>query len=397
MLLSQIKPAAGNLTIAGQTAPGGGIAIRNAPSNLSGSPIFLNAPHNIIRHLRIRPGPTSGTKQDTTDAITVDAGAHDTIIDHSSLSWATDEPFNSTKASRDITLQWSLIYEGLSKSTHVQGEHAKGVFMEGSNLTLHHVFIAHATDRLPNAGVGARIDVVNNVSYDMREKAQQYFSMVFQGAGIRRQANIIGNWVSMGPSSVRGIPIYGADYEEEFSTFPGQAAFYLSGNIDGRRWNDMLDERLFLEPSDWKYAVGSPFPLSMTLYSGASQALRDVAAFAGAWPRDAADQRVIGDFLSCRGRIIDDPSDVGGWPLLAAGQPYGDADGDGMADGWEMQHGISDAGADPDGDGYTNLEEFLNELAGDQDSAGLALTRVGTGDAALPAVNCGLPVASNAA
>ncbi|MET0364216.1 MAG: hypothetical protein ABW169_06145, partial [Sphingobium sp.] len=93
-LLSQIKPTSGNLTIAGQTAPGGGIAIRNAPSNLTGSPIVLNVPDTIIRHIRIRPGPTSGAKQDTTDAITVDAKAKNTILDHVTLSWATDEPFN---------------------------------------------------------------------------------------------------------------------------------------------------------------------------------------------------------------------------------------------------------------------------------------------------------------
>jgi pectate lyase len=389
---SQIKPTSGYLTVAGQTAPGGGIAIRNDPSNLTGSPIFLNAPHNIIRHIRIRPGPTSGAKQDTTDAITIDAGAHDTIIDHASLSWATDEPFNSTKASRNITLQWSLIYEGLSKSTHQQGEHAKGVFVEGSNLTLHHNFIGHATDRLPNAGVGARIDVINNVSYNMREKAHQYFSMLFQGAGVKREANIVGNWVSMGPSSLRGTPIFGADYQEEYSTFPGYAGFYLLGNIDGRRHSDALDERLFFEQSDWKYVVGNPFPLSMSLYTDAAQAVRDVTAFAGAWPRDVSDERVMGDFVACRGAIIDDPSQVGGWPALAAGQAYTDQDADGMADDWEAQRGVSDAASDNDGDGYTNLEEFLNELAGDQDSAGNLINRVGSGTTALPAVNCGITV-----
>ncbi|PSJ36412.1 hypothetical protein C7I55_26605 [Sphingomonas deserti] len=393
VLQSQIKPTAGRLTVAGQTAPGGGIAIRNAPTNLTGSPIFLNAPENIIRHVRIRPGPTSGAKQDTTDAITVDAGATNTIIDHASLSWATDEQFNSTKSSANITVQWSLIYEGLSKSTHVQGEHAKGVFMEGGNLTLHHNLIAHATERLPNAGAGARIDVVNNISYNMREKAHQYFSMIFQGAGVRREANIIGNWVSMGPSSLRGIGIFGADYQEEYSTFPGQAGFYLGWNIDGRRLSDTLDERLFLDPSDWRYVVAAPYPMSMSLYTRAAQAVQDVAALAGAWPRDGADQRVVADFLACRGRIIDDPAEVGGWPSLEAGQPYADGDGDGMADDWEAQQGVGDGAADKDGDGYTNLEEFLNELAGDQDPTGRFLDRIGTGSAPLPPVNCGLPVA----
>ena len=61
-LLSQIKVTSGQLTVAGQTAPGDGIALRNAPNNLTGSPIYLNAPDIIIRHMRIRPGPTSGAK-----------------------------------------------------------------------------------------------------------------------------------------------------------------------------------------------------------------------------------------------------------------------------------------------------------------------------------------------
>ncbi len=396
-LESQIKPKSGQLTVAGQTAPGGGIAIRNAPSNLTGSPIFLNAPDNIIRHVRIRPGPTSGTRQDTTDSITVDAGAKNTILDHVSLSWATDEPFNSTKASSNITVQWSLVYEGLSRSTHEQLEHAKGMFIEGSNITVHHTFIGHATDRMPNAGVGGRVDVANVVSYNMREMAHQYFSMLQvarePNSGVVRQANIIGNWVSRGPDSAAWLPLYGADYQEEYSTFPGHAAFYLKGNIDGRRTSDAMDERLFLAPDDWKYFTTTPFPLSLHFTTDAAQAVRDVSVYAGAFPRDAADTRVMREFLACGGRIIDNPSQVGGWPTLAGGAPYADGDADGMDDQWEKAHGIQDPNQDADRDGYTNLEEFLNELAGDQDSAGKTIIRTGTGTGNVPSVNCGKSVA----
>lgn len=396
-LQSQMKPSAGNLTIAGQTAPGGGIAIRNAPSNLTGSPLFLTKPDNIIRHIRIRPGPTSGAKQDTTDGITIDSGAKNTILDHVSLSWATDEPFNSTKSSSDITVQWSLIYEGLSRSTHTSGEHAKGMFVEGSNITVHHVLIAHATDRMPNAGVGSRVDFVNIVSYNMREKAHQYFSMLQKqgsaSSGLNRQANVIGNWVSMGPDSAKGLPIFGGNYDEEYSTNPGFAEFFLSGNIDGRRRQTSMDDRLFFDPADWVYIltrmIGS---LSVETYSSAEQGVRDVASFAGAFPRDSADHRVVADFLSCRGAIIDSPSEVGGWPTLASGTPYTDADSDGMSDQWEASRGITSATADADGDGYTNLEEFLNELAGDQDSFGSPINKVGTGSGPVPAVNCGITV-----
>ncbi|WP_199193092.1 hypothetical protein [Allosphingosinicella deserti] len=395
-LLSQIKPTSGNLTIAGQTAPGGGIAVRNAPSNLTGSPLFFNKPDNIIRHIRVRPGPTSGAKQDTTDSVTVDAGAKNTILDHVSLSWATDEPFNSTKMSSNITVQWSLVYEGLSHSTHKQLEHAKGMFIEGSGITVHHTFIGHATDRLPNAGVGGRVDIVNVVSYNMREMAHQYFSMLQvarnAGSGVKREANVVGNWISRGPSSSAWLPIYGGDYQEEYSTYPGYAGLYLKGNIDGRRTHPTLDERYFLEPKDWKYVTAYPFPMTVTLYTDATQGVRDVAQFAGAFPRDTADTRVVSEFLACKGKIIDSPAEVGGWPTLAGGTPFPDADLDGMDDRWEASKGITQGTLDADGDGYTNLEEFLNELAGDQDANGVLILRTGRGTATVPAVNCGLAV-----
>jgi pectate lyase len=394
-LLRQIKPTSGYLTIAGQTAPGGGIAIKNHPTNLTGSPLYFNKPHNIIRHIRVRPGPTGGTKQDSTDSITVDAGATNTIIDHVSLSWATDEPFNTTKASSNITIQWSLVYEGLSKSTHMSGEHAKGMFLEGSNITAHHVLMAHATDRMPNAGVGSRVDFVNLVSYNMREKAHQYFSMQqkqsIASSGLTRQANVIGNWVSMGPNSVRGNPIYGGNYDEQNSTNPGFAQFFLYQNIDGRRRSSANDEKAFFDTADWKYVTSQPIGnLSVQLFSPADQAVRDVTAFAGAYPRDGADRRVVANFLNCNGSIINSPSDVGGWPSLSSGVPYADADADGLDDSWELAHQVSNANADNDGDGYTNLEEFLNELAGDQDAFGNLINRVGSGTGPVPPVNCNI-------
>ena len=87
---------------------------------------------------------------------------------------------------------------------------------------------------------------------------------------------------------------------------------------------------------------------------------------------DSVDQRVLDDVLSgtaregTEGRRVDHPDDVGGWPAIASGTPYLDADLDGMADLWEDTHGLdksdgSDGNDDPDGDGYTNLEEYLNQ------------------------------------
>jgi hypothetical protein len=269
------------------------------------------------------------------------------------------------------------------------------MFLEGNNITAHHVFMAHATDRMPNAGVGSRVDFVNLISYNMREKAHQYFSMnqkqSLSSSGLTRLANIVGNWVSMGPNSVRGNAIYGGNYDLQYSTNPGKAVFYLYQNVDARRRTGATDERLFLDPADWQYVSPQPLgTLSVQLFTPADQAVRDVTAFAGAFPRDIADRRVIDGFLGCKGQIIDNPSQVGGWPVLAGGTPYVDADADGMDDAWEARNAITSANADADGDGYTNIEEFLNELAGDQDSGGRMISRVGSGTGTVPAVNCNI-------
>jgi hypothetical protein len=83
---------------------------------------------------------------------------------------------------------------------------------------------------------------------------------------------------------------------------------------------------------------------------------------------DEVDQRILRQVKTSTGKIISDPKEVGGWPDLPSGMPYADGDQDGLADDWETRHGLdtsdaSDGAQDHDKDGYTNLEEFLNELA----------------------------------
>ena len=83
-------------------------------------------------------------------------------------------------------------------------------------------------------------------------------------------------------------------------------------------------------------------------------------------PPDAVDARIVAGVIAGTGRIINSQSDVGGWPELAPGAPWVDADADGMPDDWETAHGLdpatADGSADRDGDGFTNLEDWLNSL-----------------------------------
>ena len=101
-------------------------------------------------------------------------------------------------------------------------------------------------------------------------------------------------------------------------------------------------------------------------------AIRLILDRAGALPQDSVDIRLARDVRRGTGRQIDSPDQVGGWPNLISAPPYPDADADGMDDGWEAARGLdpadaSDRNDDDDGDGYTNLDVFLSELAGDTD------------------------------
>ena len=102
----------------------------------------------------------------------------------------------------------------------------------------------------------------------------------------------------------------------------------------------------------------------------AAEAEARVLARAGAGRiRDAVDLRIIDGVRSRTGRIIDSQAQVGGWPELEAGTPWIDGDGDGMPDDWERAQSLdpangADGPLDRDGDGYTNLEDWLNSLAG---------------------------------
>ena len=115
------------------------------------------------------------------------------------------------------------------------------------------------------------------------------------------------------------------------------------------------------------YRLSAPVEVAPVAADPARSAHAHVLAGAGAWPRDAADLRVIGNVRARTGRHIDSQEEVGGWPALAAGRPEPDADGDGMPDAWERRHGLdparADGHADRNGDGMTNLEDWLAERA----------------------------------
>ena len=116
--------------------------------------------------------------------------------------------------------------------------------------------------------------------------------------------------------------------------------------------------------------LAGPLAVGPVARDPAPRAFERVLAGAGAsLARDLVDSRVVASVRSRGGRLIDGQKEVGGWPELARGVPWTDGDGDGMPDSWETKHRLdpldpADGKSDRDGDGYTELEEWLNSLAG---------------------------------
>ncbi|GJL56730.1 MAG: hypothetical protein NPIRA02_38620 [Nitrospirales bacterium] len=356
------------LTIAGQTAPGGGVQVNGM--------LDIQSHDIIIRHLRVRVGPGSLPKPSVRDSIQImGESAKDIILDHVSLSWGVDETFSIYNAQAGgFTVQWSIITESLNcpSPQHAEGCHGKGILIGGSTtkVSFHHNLLAHHPDRNPNL-TGGDIDMVNNVIYNYRAA-----NNVRPRKGVVR-LNSVGNYYIPGPNTPRkkgAIRLYGG------SKFNEASGVYLKGNIHPRfRESDSLPQmeiafRFGDSPDLTVVEKRYNYPLVTT--TDAFQAYDQVLEKAGAVlpVRDSIDRRIVKDVRDRTGKIIDMPSEVGGFAKLASGTPPPDTDKDGMPNKWELTWGFdpknaADGANDADKDGYTNLEEYLNDTEPAQDTA----------------------------
>ena len=354
-LQSTIKVTSPYLTIAGQSAPGGGICLRS-----EGTTTMTLKTHDVVlRYLRIRPGP--GGESDGLAIQTQEA--HDIIVDHCSITWGVDESASMYTGDEDekiknVTFQWCIISDALDCSTHSEGCHSKGLLLQYCDkLSVHHNLFANNGARNPMI-LSGEIDVVNNVVYNWggsAVKIENRHGDVFM--------NYVKNYLAPGEDS---------DQSENGIQVKTSGIFmYLNDNLA----EHVRPDNSFPEDAIVNYRVAGE-PLVATRYdypsvttTTASQAYEDVLAYSGATlpTRDAADQRTVQGVRDRTGRIIDDPSEVGGYPALATVPPPADADADGMPDRWEIDNDLdpddaSDASLDANGDGYTNVEEYLNAL-----------------------------------
>ena len=373
----------GNVTIAGQSAPGGGICLADNSVALAGDNI-------IIRYMRFRMGDKyqKGGMVDGNGGDDAFGGTHrkHIIIDHCSMSWSTDEVF-SIYAGDSTTVQWNIISEPLNYSYHFETgdkdyeHHGFGGIWGGRHFSAHHNLFAHCNNRTPRFD-GIRnapeenCDYRNNVIYNWGG------NNVYAGEG--GMYNIVNNYYKPGPSTPNNARTRVVNPYKKLPAIPF-GKFYVAGNYIEGAADITADNWLGVTMNNGTAAdaaaarMNSPFTaFSIKTYS-ATEAYNQVLKNAGAVlpQRDTLDQRIINDVKNGTGRFIDVQGGyphgtayeltTNAWPGLLSLPAPADTDNDGIPDAWETQHGLNKADATDAGTytlskKYSNVELYINSL-----------------------------------
>lgn len=410
-LKSELKLKNGNVTIAGQSAPGDGICIANYP--------FVIACKNvIIRYMRFRLG---------NEALKINDTAHEgdglggmdlenIIIDHCSVSWSIDECL-SVYGSKNLTVQWCIASQSLNNAGHSKGAHGYGGNWGGSGASYHHNLMCHHISRTPRLGprpstqTDERMDLRNNVIYNWIDNG------VYGGEGMN--VNIVNNYYKPGPDTKSGtknkriaaIGIRTSEYTKHNTSSPNQwdvmwhvwGDFYVDGNVNSKNsdvtndnWTygiyNQIDnssvDNTFTDATKDTIRLEKPILYEQVTTHSAAQAFTQVLDYAGAsLHRDALDEVMVSDARygtttytgnGCKKGIINSQDDLKPanassdwtpWPLLYSTTAPLDTDKDGMPDEWERANGLNidnaDDGKEKASNGYTHLENYLNSLVSD--------------------------------
>ena len=426
-LKSELRLNKDNVTIAGQTAPGDGICIADYP--------FVVAANNVvIRYLRFRLG-NEALKTNNTAHEGDGLGGMDKkniIIDHCSVSWSIDECL-SVYGMENLTVQWCIASQSLRASGHSKGNHGYGGNWGGARASYHHNLMAHHDSRVPRLGprpstqTREQMDLRNNVFYNWCGNG------CYGGEGMN--VNIVNNYYKPGPGTAKrsttiqqriaSINIRTTEYTKHGTASPNQwdvmwhvwGKFYVNGNVNSKHSNVTLDNwtygiynQIDANGNDGTYTqltkdtmrLSQPVVFHQVTTHSAEQAYERVLDYAGAsLHRDWVDQLMVSDtrqgVASFTGKangdnpgIIDSqednrpadaPADWQPWPVLNSEPCPTDTDQDGMPDEWENANGLNPNdktdGACDSGNGYTNLEVYMNSLVADitasQNAGGIML------------------------
>jgi hypothetical protein len=354
------------LTIAGQTAPGDGIFLKDQTFQVK------KASHVIVRYLRVRLGDENKQKPAGYDAMTTDDIDH-VIFDHITTTWGIDGNHDLRRGG-NFTLQWSIYAEALHRSLHEKGPHAMLASFRDltAGISIHHNLLASSRERHPTLGGSPRTDP--QAVADFRNNVVYNLSGATNLANCR--INLVHNYYRPGPNTPGDNKPIATKTEN-----PGACRAFLGGNVfEGSpelsadnfraiafdRWakGGYLHTSLDKVRAAAEFDVGGAKPHTDAAADAYERVLRSAGA---SRRRDAADERLVKGVRDRTHRMIDSQAEVGGWPALKGEPAPADADGDGMPDAWERTHGLdpndpADRNGDRDGDGYTNLEEYLNSL-----------------------------------
>jgi hypothetical protein len=438
-----------HIYIAGQTSPGG-IEFRLGDRYDPVDALIQarrGGNHMIVRHVRTRTGPHVGRTSENGDPIRMSDVSYQ-ILDHVSTMFGTDESLDM--ACTNCTVQWSIIGPNICRNAgHTSSLHCKTFFLKpASRVTIAHNLSQHGEQRGINISVGTnpavagqtgQADIYNNVLYDYIAEAglvSNQFANVY--------ANYVNNVYLRGPRYNASDGNYLIGIYNNGARLPFGFDIHASGNVTprtriaGQFGQTVTDSFLtaagfiahvvpstvcalsgglqdctrtglqVVRNSGYALSPGLTAPSFLTRdVTNAEQAMRDVLSFAGAdlcldGPcRDNVDAMYVEDVSTCdtapylfASAWPGSLAEAGGWAVLKSGAAKRDSDNDGMPDEWEMRYkntnpNVWDANADPDGDGYPNIEEYLNYLAKDDTRY---YNQSGAGTARIPAYNCNRPM-----
>lgn len=374
----------GDVTIAGQTAPGDGICLADNSVGLGGDNI-------IVRYLRFRMGDRYQSQKGMVDGSGGDdafgaSKRKNIIIDHCSMSWSTDEVC-SVYGGDSTTLQWNIISEPLNYSYHFETgdkdweHHGYGGIWGGIHLSAHHNLFAHCVSRNPRFNgtrLGAEqefVDYRNNVIYNWGG------NNVYGGeAG---NYNIINNYYKYGPSTNKNVRFRIVNPSRTDKL--GFGKFFVDGNHVEDAKDISMNNRLGIDmgnggtEADKKESVqDKAFIAEPITIQSAKEAYEDVIQFAGAsFRRDTLDERIINDVKNRTGKFIDVQGGyphgtayeltVNAWPVLQSLPAPTDTDKDGIPDEWEKKNGLNPGDATDATQSklhpyYNNIEVYINSL-----------------------------------
>ncbi len=344
------------ITIAGQTAPGDGIALRN-DGNTSAT-LKIKTHDVVIRHLRVRPGPGGEA-----DGLALQGkDTYNIMVDHSSFSWGVDETVSFYTGDKDkkihnVTFQDSIISDALDCSTHGEGCHSKGLLIQyADKVSVLRTLFANNGGRNPMI-LSGDIEVSNNVIYNWGGSAVK---MENRHGDVR--LNFVSNYLEPGKDSDMS--------ENGIQVKTSGIKLHLKDNYASHvRPDNSYPEDAIVNYRASAQTVSKRFDFPAVNIMTPQQTYQTVLENSGATlpKRDRVDEKIVASVKNKTGRLIDSPKDVGGYPELKTYNVPKDSDNDGMPDDWEDANNLnkndpSDSSRDKDNDGYTNIEEYINSL-----------------------------------